>query len=97
MTKEDLLGHNQGLLDFCGSLIAGGSLSRLKIESMSRGATSMRVTTLALDRLDVYLDGHPASSRRVTNGRDAIEVPSGWRELELRGYGTDQLRQRRRL
>jgi len=97
MTKEDLLGHNQGLLDFCGSLIAGSSLSRLKIESMSRGAPSMRVTTLALGRLDVYVDGRPASSCPVTDGRNTIDVPSGWRELELRGYGADQLRQRRRL
>ena len=97
MTKEDLLGRNQGLLDFCGSLIAGAPLSRLKIESTSPGAASVRVTTLALDRLDLYIDGRPADSRSVTDGRNTIELRSGWHQLELRGYRADQLRQRRRL
>jgi len=97
MTKTDLLAENADLLAFCGELLAGQPSTGLRVEAPDPGATSVVVTARGLDRLDVYVDGHPESSLAIADGETTIELAAGWTRLELRGFAEEQLRQRRLL
>jgi hypothetical protein len=97
MTQTDLLSENADLLAFCGELLAGRPSTGLQVAAPDAGAASVDVTTRGLDRLDLYVDDHPESSREIDDGTTTIELPAGWTRLELRGSADGQLRQRRLL
>jgi hypothetical protein len=97
MTRDDLLGGNQDLMNFCGRLLAGCLSTRLQIQQPRPDATTVRVTTRGLDRLDMHIDGRPVGSQDVTDGVTTLELPQRWVSLELQGFSRELLRQRRRL
>jgi hypothetical protein len=97
MTRDDLLAGNQDLMDFCGRLIAGCLSTSLQIRQARRGASTIRVTTQGLDRLDVYIDDRPVGSKDVADGLTTLKLPQGWSSVELQGFSGELLRQRRRL
>lgn len=97
MTKDDLIGGNQDLLDFCGALLADRPSTQLRVSLPDADARSIEVATGGLDRLDLYVDDRPEGSNDVVDGRTRLDLPAGWKVLALHGYTNGQLRQRRRI
>ena len=49
----------------------------------------VEVTTAGLDRLDVFVDDRPFTSRPVTDGMTTVDVPAGWSTVEAAAYRSD--------
>jgi hypothetical protein len=96
MTRRDVLGDNQDLIERCGQLLAAEPWTRLRIRAEGRKLTA-RIA--GLDRIDLFGDGHPIGPSLRPRGRSTIPlaVPAGARQLEVVGYAGGSVRQRRRL
>lgn len=95
MTTRDLVDGNADLLGFCAELLAAQPRTLLRVTPLK--PWSLLVTTSGLDRLDVFLDDRPSASLVLEHGETTVELPEGWRTVELVGYAGAHLRQRRRL
>jgi len=94
MTRTDVLQHNDDLLQHCGTLLAAQPWTRMDVRDRSR---MLEVTTVGIDRLDVFLNGHPArpSIDVKRDGTRKVAIPGGG-VAEVVGYTGDVARQRRR-
>ncbi len=101
MTRRDLVDDpgNQGLLAFCGKLLAARRRSSLEIQASATDADPLLVRTTGLDRLDLFVDERPHESRVITDRstRSRFDVVPGWQTIEARGYRDRTLLQRRTL
>ena len=95
MTRRDLVDGNRDLLNHCGRLLAAEPRTSLSVAAA--GDAGVEVTTAGLDRLDLFVDDRPFSSRPISDGTATIDVPAGWTTLEAAAYRADTVRQRRRL
>lgn len=95
MTKRDLTGDNRGLFDFCGRLLKDQAVTGMNVEPQSD--PSFRVATRGLDRVDLVVDGRPQASIDVTDQTPTTVAPSGTGTIELLGYVSGELKQRRQL
>lgn len=96
MTRRDLLNNNKDLLEHCAALLS--EMSRTRLEVKRRG-TTLKMESVGLDQLDVYVDGHPACSpvTLAGNGRVRVRVPVGEHAVEVVGFSEGTVKQRRRL
>jgi hypothetical protein len=99
MTRQDVEGDNEDLLARAVSLLSAEPARELGVTGTvgTDGALSLVVTTVGLDRLDVWLDGRPVRSVDVTKRTTRVRVPAaGARHLRLDGYAGGQLVANRR-
>lgn len=97
MTLDDLLNGNPDVIAACVGALKRQPFSRLS-PLLDRATRTIRVTTSGLDRLDMFLDGHPGSTQALArNGSVTLSYPAGTNAIELTGYGGGIVRQRRRL
>ena len=97
MTRDDLFCSNRDLIEQCGQLLASQPFTRLNVRQNGR---TVMADTVGLDHLDLYVNGHPAApplmlrNQRMTT---RIPMPAHARHVEIVGFATGVLRQRRRL
>lgn len=97
MTRADLLSGNVDLLTRCVSLLRQQTPSNLSAV-VDKPGKKVTLTAQGLDRVDVFLDGHPASSTVVTNGSTAIiSFAASNKLVEAVGFSANLVRQRRRI
>jgi hypothetical protein len=96
MTREDIFGGNQPLIEHCAEILAAQPFTRLRVQVKKR---ALDVETVGLDQLDVYADGHPGSRpiRLRGDGSRRVGLPAGAREVEVVGFSSGVVYQRRRL
>lgn len=98
LTKRDLIDDNADLLAFCGRLLATEPFTDLIPELVG---STLRIETMNLDRVDVYVDGHPRVSLETSNGAGAgateYKFESPWYQAQVIGYKGDVRRQQRLL
>jgi len=94
LTRRDLTEGNVDLLELCGKLLASEPSTDLSVERV--GTAQLEVVSSGLDRVDVYVDGHPAGPS-LRAGSDPLQVtlPSPWAEAAVLGFQGQILRQRR--
>ncbi|WP_354644143.1 S41 family peptidase [Kitasatospora camelliae] len=76
MTRRDLLEDNADLLDRAGQLLAGLTPHEVSITDASAAGTDLRlrVRTVNVDRLDVYVDQRPRASLDLADGHADLTV-----------------------
>jgi C-terminal processing protease CtpA/Prc len=96
MTRRDIFDRNRDLIEHCGEILAAQPRTRLRVARLGR---SLALNSAGLDRLDVYVDGHPAGLSVHLRAREArkLRVPRGSKEVEIVGFAEGMVRQRRRL
>jgi hypothetical protein len=96
MTQRDIFKKNIDLIEYCGKLLVDQPSTQLNVVKSGR---SLRITTVGLDHLDVYADGHPAGPGFPLKGNGTIRVPlpQGADAVEVVGFSENVIRQRRRL
>jgi len=97
MTRNDLLAGNGDLLLRCVALLRQQPLSALSV-ALDKPGRRVSFTARGLDRIDAFVDGHPAGSFAVAEGA-SIDVPfaATSRRVEAAGFKGDLLLQRRRV
>ena len=96
MTREDLLNGNVDLISRAGSILAGREVYDLVIDVTGGTQTTLdlSITTLNLDRIDVYINGRPWGSRDATDGTSALIIdgndPIPW-AVEVQGFDQEGL------
>jgi hypothetical protein len=98
LTKRDLIDDNVDLLAFCGRLLATEPFTDLILEPLG---STLKIETMHLDRVDVYVDGHPRISLETSSGNGIgiteYMFESPWYQAEVIGYKGDVRRQQRLL
>jgi hypothetical protein len=96
MTRDDIFHGNRDLMEYCGKILASQPRTRLDV-SRSRGV--LKIETLGLDQLDVYIDGHPGSSPVLVqkDGQRRLRLPGGAQDIQIVGFSRGVPLQRRRL
>ncbi len=97
MTRADLLSGNVDLLAHCVALLRQQRPSNLSAV-VDKPGKKVTLTAQGLDRIDVFLDGHPASSTTVTDGATVVvSFTAGSKQVEAVGFSAKVVRQRRRI
>ena len=97
MTRADLLSGNVDLLAHCVALLQKQAPSNLG-SALDKAAKKVTFTATGLDRLDLFLDGHPASSTAVADGsKVAVSFQAASKLVEAVGFSAGVIRQRRRV
>jgi len=91
MTRADVLDGNRDLIAHAGELLAAAPVHRLDVEVVvaTDGALRLTVAAVAVDRVDVWIDGRPVDSFDVTAAETSRRVtpPAADPEVvELRGH-----------
>jgi hypothetical protein len=98
LTRRDLVDDNADLVAFCGKLLATEPFTNLVPELVG---STLKIETMHLDRVDVYVDGHPRASLETSSGTGTgmteYRFESPWYRAEVIGYKGDVRRQRRLL
>jgi len=97
MTRNDLLAGNGDLLLRCVALLRQQPLSALTV-ALDKPGRKVGFSARGLDRIDAFVDGHPAGSFAVVDG-GSVDVPftASSRRVEVAGFKGDLLLQRRRV
>ena len=97
MTRNDLLAGNGDLLMRCVALLREQPLSALAV-ALDKPGRKVGFTARGLDRIDAFVDGHPAGSFPVGEG-GSVDVPfaAASKRVEAAGFKGDMLLQRRRV
>ncbi|MEU0881524.1 S41 family peptidase [Lentzea sp. NPDC005914] len=88
LTRADLLQGNVDLLARAGSLLAAMPVRRLGV---AVAGTTVSLDTVNLDRVDVYVDGRPATSLDVTDGAHTATLSATGSEVRVEGFADGQL------
>jgi C-terminal processing protease CtpA/Prc len=97
MTRDDLLQGNRDLIAACIAVLKRQPFSRLS-PVLDRPGRTITVATRGLDRVDTFVDGHPATSHAVNaNASLTIPYPAGTAIVDVSGFAGGVIRQRRRL
>jgi len=98
LTRRDLIDDNADLLAFCGKLLATEPFTDL-VPAVD--GTTLNIETTNLDRVDVYVDGHPRASLETSRGTGIgtaeYTFNKPWYRTEVIGYKGDVRRQQRLL
>ncbi len=104
LTRDDVLSGNKDLLDEAGEILAAMPVRRLDVAATLAGTTlTAQLTTVGLDRVDVYLAGRPVASPTVpagpTPGSTTVTVAdaSSGQQLRLEGFSAGELVAARRV
>jgi hypothetical protein len=97
MTRNDLLAGNGDLLLRCVALLRQQPLSAMSF-AVDKPRRKVSFTTSGLDRIDAFVDGHPAGSFAVGEGgtRD-VPFVAATKRVEVAGFKGNSLLQRRRV
>ena len=97
ITRNDLLAGNGDLLLRCVALLRQQPLSALAV-ALDKPGRKVSFSARGLDRIDAFVDGHPAGSFAVAEG-GSIDVPfaAASKRVEAAGFKGDLLLQRRRV
>jgi hypothetical protein len=88
VTRADLLQGNVDLLARAGSLLTALPVRRLGV---AVAGTTVSLDTVNLDRVDIYVDGRPATSLDVTDGVHTATLTATGREVRVEGFADGQL------
>ena len=88
VTRADLLQGNVDLLARAGELLAAQPVRRLGV---AVDGTTVSLDTVNLDRVDVYLDGRPATSLDVADGAHIVTLAAAGNEVRVEGFANGQL------
>lgn len=77
LTERDLMEANADLMEAAGRVLAAAPVRVLTVgrPSSNEGMLVLPVTTQGVDRLDVHVDGHPATSAVVRDGINQVQIP----------------------
>lgn len=96
LTRRDLQEGNHDLKSFCARLLASERITDLQYQYTDG---KLIVTTLNLDRVELYVDDRPYGAPSMINLEAAFpvafEVGGIWSKLEVIGFDGDVARQRR--
>src|SRR6266508_1008082 len=90
MTRTDVLGSNEDLIEFCGGLLAGADRTSMKVTVQNAAVT---VTTAGLDELEVYVDERAQGTRMISDGAVELARPKA-AAMEFVGRRRGEIRQR---
>ena len=97
MTRNDLLAGNGDLLARCVELLRREPQSALSF-TVDAAARKVTLTASGLDRIDGFVDGHPAGTFAIRgSARVAVPFSAAARLVEAVGFAGDEVRQRRRI
>jgi len=97
MTRNDLLAGNGDLLLRCVELLRQQPLSALTV-ALDKPGRKVGFSARGLDRIDAFVDGHPAGSFPVGEGGSVdVAFTAASRRVEAAGFKGDLLLQRRRV
>lgn len=88
VTRADLLQGNVDLLARAGALLAALPVRRLGV---AVAGTTVSLDTVNLDRVDIYVDGRPATSLDVTDGAHTATLTATGREVRVEGFADGRL------
>jgi hypothetical protein len=88
LTRADLLEGNVDLLARAGSLLAALPVRRLGV---AVAGTTVSLDTVNLDRVDIYVDGRPATSLDVTDGAHTATLSTTGTEVRVEGFSEGRL------
>jgi peptidase S41-like protein len=96
MTRQDVFGGNRDLIERCGELLASQPFTRLVVHGRR---PTLTVETVGLDQLDLYVDGHPGGVPIYLrgDGNHRVVVPAAARRVEVVGFSSGVVFQRRRV
>ncbi len=101
LTRRDLIEANADLMDKAGELLAQGTPRRLEaaVASQTGSTLTLSVTTEAVTSLDVYVRDRPATTSRVQDGVNQVQLPkpAAGSALRLDGFAGGALVASRRL
>jgi hypothetical protein len=95
MTRNDLLNHNQDLIEHACGILAGLPQQRItgKSTTLPDGSLDVTVTTSNIGRVDVLLNGRPIHTLDVKDGSTSLKLSppahatsGAYAPLELRGF-----------
>jgi hypothetical protein len=75
MTERDVFRNNRDLIDRCGELLATQTWTHLRVLRRKR---QLVVETVGLDRLDIFVDGHPSGPSIRLRGTAHTESRPRW-------------------
>ena len=98
LTRRDLIEANADLMDKAGELLAQGTPRRLEaaVASQTSSTMTLSVTTEAVTSLDVYVRDRPATTSRVQDGVNQVQLPKPPAGSSLRLDGFAAARSSRR-
>jgi hypothetical protein len=97
LTRDDLLAGNRDLIAQCITLLTQLPLTKMSA-SLDRPSRTVTVTASGLSRVDALFDGHPGTSSPASGTTTAtITYPAGTKSVDLTGWSSGQVHQRRRL
>ncbi len=88
LTRADLLQGNVDLLARAGELLAALPVRRLGV---AVDGTTVSLDTVNLDRVDIYVDGRPATSLDVADGAHTATLSATGSEVRVEGFADGQL------
>ena len=102
MTRNDLLHDNRDLLAHCSAILAAQPSTAMHVDiDLTAEGGRLRVSTEAIDTIDLTVDDHPLESLHIADGEHTIEtggdgVGAG-SVVEVSGWSNGTLTQRRRI
>ena len=96
MTRRDLLRGNVDLLAAAVDVLRAQRYSRLRL-SHRRGTRELTVRSSGVERLRVTVDGIDTSTVTVDAQPTLVKLPKRWQSIEVEGWGSGQILQRRRI
>jgi hypothetical protein len=97
LTRDDLLAGNADLISHCIALLKQQPPSAMSA-TVQRTARTITVTCRGLSRVDALFDGHPGTSSSVSaDATTTITFPAGTKLVDLTGWTSDDVLQRRRI
>ncbi|ANZ42285.1 peptidase S41 [Lentzea guizhouensis] len=88
LTRADLLEGNVDLLNRAAELLAEQPVRRLGV---AVAGTTVSLDTVNLDRVDVYVDGRPATSLDVADGAHTVTLTTSGAEVRVEGFADGRL------
>lgn len=97
MTRNDLLNGNADLIAKGIAVLKQQPFSRLTT-AVDIATRAIQVSTTGIDRLDTFVDGHPATTHAIAgNATVTLSYPAGTLTVDLAAFSGEEIRQRRRL
>lgn len=90
MTRTDILGTNQDLINHAAKLLIAQSHYQISIKTNAANCT-LEVITTAIDRVDWYINNRPAGSQDISSNTMIITLPkaTGERKIRLEGFAKE--------
>lgn len=92
MTLDDLIDDNNDLINKAGEILSDRNVFQLEADvSTTTVGHQLTVTTIGLDRLDIYIDNRPISSHDISDGTANIDLTNDGDDVRLEGFDDHKL------